>query len=95
MKMLIDFEDLHGDTEEGNILFLVTVVDTEDPEDTTTNVWVANDEEHLYDLVKEEFVGDDEDEDEDEDEDPIARNFENDWGINILFQEIGQVQKQY
>lgn len=37
---------------EGPILFAVNIIDVEDPEDSSAELWFANDEDHLYDQVR-------------------------------------------
>ena len=88
MEKKIQFDNLHGD-ENGKKLFIVTFVDEDDSEDTSSSMWLANDEDHLFDLVKEEYVGET---DEDDEDDPVAEAFENDWGFTILYKEVGTVK---
>ena len=73
----------------GKCLFIVTIIDTDDSEDTTSGIWQANDGDHLYDLVREYYVGEDEEE-EFFGQSPSDR-FEEDWGINILFNHIANI----
>jgi len=78
-------EKVKGDLT-GKKLFVVVTIDKDDSEDSTTELWRANDEDHLQDLVKEEYVGDDfEDEDN-----PFSEQFDEDWGFSILVTEIGK-----
>ena len=78
-------EKVKGDLT-GKKLFVVVTMDKDDSEDSTTELWRANDEDHLQDLVKEEYVGDDfEDEDN-----PFSEQFDEDWGFSILVTEIGK-----
>jgi hypothetical protein len=92
MEKKIEFDNLHGD-ENAKKLFIVTNIDEDDAEDTTSSMWLANDEDHLFDLVKEEYVGEsDEDDDEDDEDDPVAEAFDNDWGFTILYKEVGTVK---
>jgi hypothetical protein len=74
----------------GECLFIVTTIDTDDSEDTTSEIWQANDEHHLYDLVRESYVGEEYEEEEFFGQSPSDR-FEEDWGINILFNHIANI----
>lgn len=91
MEKTIEFENVHGD-ENGKKLFVVTVIDEDDAEDTTSAMWLANDEDHLYDLVKEEYVGEPDEDGEYDEDDPIAASFDDDWGLTILYKEVGTVK---
>mgnify|MGYP001298306480 CR=1 FL=1 len=74
---------------EGNRLFVVVRVDQSDCEDTITELWLANDEEHLKEQVMIEYLGV---ETVEEAEDDIAKfGFDEDWGFSILPTEIGKV----
>jgi len=73
----------------GKALFIVTTIDTDDTEDTTSAIWQANDEDHLYDLVRESYVGDEDEEDFMGEE--MSDRFEDDWGINILSKYIANI----
>jgi len=77
-------EKVKGDLT-GKKLFVVVTIDQEDSEDSTTELWRANDEDHLQDLVKEEYVGDDFEGTPGEDS-----LFDGDWGFSILVTEIGK-----
>jgi hypothetical protein len=66
-------------TGEGEFLYAVTSIDTDDSEDTSTTLWLANDEEHLYEQVKEDWDIDTFQED----------YFQNDWGCTILWTKLG------
>lgn len=87
MVKTIEFDNLHGD-KNGKKLFVVTIIDSDDSEDSKSELWLANDEDHLYELVKEKCVGDDEEEDE-----FMIQAFEDDWGFTILSTEVGKVAK--
>ena len=84
-NLRVTFNNVHGDLKADKI-FIVTKVDTEDSEDSSSDIWFANDEDHLYELVKEEYLGDDF-----EDDDPFKLGFDDDWGISILYTEIGTI----
>jgi len=78
---------------EGNKLFSVVIVDKEDEEDTSVLFFRANDEDHLFDEVKLYFIGYDSIEEAEDDPmwEAISNDFENEWGISILFKELGEV----
>jgi hypothetical protein len=99
MEKKIEFNGIEGDMN-AKKLFVVTTIDEDDAEDTVSRMWLANDEDHLHDLVKSYYVGD-EDEDEDEDDEDseydymresVGEQFENDWGFTILYTEVGNVK---
>ena len=79
-----------GNANSGNKLYIVTFVDREDSEDTKTETWGAKDDDELYDIVKENTVG--QKADFDTEEDPIEQKFEEDWGLEILYESIGTIQ---
>jgi hypothetical protein len=91
MEKKIQFDNLHGD-ENGKKLFIVTVIDEDDAEDTSSSMWLANDEDRLFDLVKEEYVGEPDEDGEYDEDDPVAKAFDNDWGLTILYKEVGTVK---
>lgn len=80
---------IHGKPKLGDKLFIVTFIDEEDLEDTIIEVWVAKDENELYDLVQSSKVPDDMDE-EDEALVEMKSEFADDWGLKILYKEIGK-----
>ena len=84
--MLIDVNDslIYRDKSdaESKTLFVLVVVDQDDTEDTMTELWLARDEDHLYDIVKDDRVGEDE---------FLADKFDEDWGFNLLYKEVGKV----
>jgi hypothetical protein len=67
---------------EGKLVWAVISVDEEDHEDSNVTIWRADSEEHLYDQVKKEMVGDDEE---------YQEEFEDAWGYKILPKRIGEV----
>jgi hypothetical protein len=97
--------NLFGRTDEpsaGKKMFVVTWVDSEDSEDTRTELWIANDEDDLYDLVKNQYEedrddgaepGDGENDSEDEQwvDEIYEKKIEDSWGIEILSFEIGTI----
>lgn len=73
--------DLHG---EGNKLFAVIEVDTDDSEDSRVGFWKAKDEDDVYD----QFLQDLKDREEfDDNEEAMERN----WQINWIPQELGTI----
>lgn len=77
--------------EKGKKLFVLVTVDQEDTEDTTIELWRADSEDELYELVKEAYVGETEEEDGDTSNltGRIIFDFDSDWGFSILFTEVG------
>jgi len=71
----------------GKKIYVVVDVDQADPEDTSTEIWLADSEEHLYEQVKSEFVGD---EPSDMENEALSRLFELEWGQSVLYKEIGE-----
>lgn len=79
IRLNLDWNYPHG---EGKILWAVISVDTDDAEDSNVSLWRADSEEHLYDQVKADWVGDDEE---------IADDFEEDWAYRIIPKRLGEV----
>jgi hypothetical protein len=79
IRLNLDWDYPHG---EGKILWAVISVDTDDAEDSNVSLWRADSEEHLYDQVKADWVGDDEE---------IADDFEEDWAYRIIPKRLGEV----
>lgn len=77
MKLEINFHNLFGDPK-GEKLFIV--INDEDE----SSLWLANDENHLQQLVRDEYLG------EFDEDDTIVESFDLDWGYNILFNEVGK-----
>ena len=75
----------------GKKLYIITIVDDEDTEDTHSYLQRANDEDDLYNQVKNDLVGDLAE--EEMEDDPTANAFEDDWGIKILYSFIGEIQE--
>lgn len=88
--MKIALLDVPQGDPKGKALFIVTAIDTDDTEDTTSAIWQANDEDHLYDLVRESYIGEEEDE-EDFTGTEMSDKFEDDWGIYILHKHIANI----
>ena len=79
IRLNLDWDYPHG---EGKILWAVISVDVDDAEDSNVSLWRADSEEHLYDQVKADWVGDDEE---------IADDFEEDWNYRIIPKRLGEV----
>jgi len=73
----------------GNKLYIVTVVDTDDSEDSYSYLHSAHDEDHLFEQLKKKYVGDEDDYMSEE----IVQQFEDDWGSTILFFEVGKISE--
>jgi len=69
---------------EGKLLYIVTSVDAEDPEDTNTELWRADDEDQLEETFKDDCLGDDPD-------DMMLEIFEEKMGIEIMFKLVGEI----
>ena len=82
-------EKVKGDLT-GKKLFVVVTIDKDDSEDSSTQLWRAKSQDHLYDLVKEEYVGDDFEDDEEFFGQSPSDIFDEDWGFSILVTEIGK-----
>lgn len=95
MKIEITDSKIKGNPK-GLKLFTVTTVDSEDSEDTQTELWLADNEDQLQDLVKEEYTGIDPDDDKelDDEDSAMSDKFDEDWGIEILYNEVGTVINQ-
>ena len=87
IKAQIDPGKVRG---EGKKIYIVVTVDQEDPEDTSTEIWRANDEDHLYEQVKEDFIGHNENIEPGSLSERISDDFEADWCYSILYTEIGK-----
>jgi hypothetical protein len=79
IRLNLDWDQPHGT---GKILWAVISVDLEDAEDSNVSLWRADSEEHLYDQVKADWVGNDEE---------IADDFEEDWAYRIIPKRLGEV----
>lgn len=84
-------KEILGDPK-GKKLFIVTRIDLDDYEDTQTELWRADDEDGVYDLVKLEYTSEEDPEHEDYD-DVGAEVFDEDWGYRILCKEIGEINQ--
>jgi hypothetical protein len=78
---------------EGKNLYIITVVDQDDTEDTASYLYRADDEDHLYQQLKADYVGDFEEDGDDFMDKEIEKRFEDDWGFSILFFEVGEISK--
>ncbi len=83
-------EKIHG---EGKLLFTVTRVDREDCEDTTTDLWLADDENHLEEELKMDFYNVESAEElEEMEEDPFGPIWDDEYGFSIIPNLIGKIK---
>jgi hypothetical protein len=84
--------DVNG---EGKKLYTVILIDTDDHEDSSIQMWKANDEDDLYNQILEDYLGYSLDNAEEVENNmmhyQVVSNFEEDWGFEILFKEIGEL----
>jgi hypothetical protein len=81
IQVSIDSSEVRGT---GNKLYALIQVDTDDSEDTTIELWRANNEDHFYEQVSEAFYNGE------DPEDFIGPNFDKEiWGIILLPKFIG------
>jgi hypothetical protein len=81
LKVNFDWDYPHGS---GKFLWAIISVDEDDSEDSNVSLWRADSEEHLYDQVKADWVGDD-------DEYDIAEDFEESWNYKIIPKRLGEI----
>jgi len=68
----------------GSNLYIVTMVDLDDAEDTSFQLWRADSEDHLYDQAEEEFA---------EGVEEMEKYFENEvWGYYWIPKFIGTIE---
>jgi len=79
MDITLNIPELFGDMS-SKVLYTVTIIDTDDTEDTSARLFLADDTEHLDELVK-EYLGVTKDDGE---------HWDDDWGINIFYYEVGR-----
>jgi hypothetical protein len=79
LKVNFDWDYPHGS---GKFLWAIISVDEDDSEDSNVSLWRADSEEHLYDQVKADWVGDDEE---------IADDFEEAWAYKIIPKRLGEI----
>jgi hypothetical protein len=79
IKLNLDWDQPHG---KGKIIWAIISVDLDDAEDSNVSLWRADDEEHLYDQVKADWVGDDAE---------IADDFEESWNYRIIPKRLGEI----
>lgn len=73
----------------GKNLYSLIMIDTDDSEDSTLQLWRADDEDHLYDQVLEDFQGDA----DDSMKEALVFDFENElWGLLWLPKLIGKIE---
>jgi len=82
----------------GKKLFAVAWIDSDDCEDTKIELWIANDDDDLYDLIVAESVSAyerdgivDEGEVDSAVLDIYRKSIEDSWGSEILYAEIGTI----
>jgi hypothetical protein len=80
IKLNLDWDQPHG---VGKIFWAVISVDTDDAEDSNVSLWRADSEEHLYEQVKADWLG--------EDAEELADDFEEDWTYKIIPKRLGEV----
>jgi hypothetical protein len=81
IQALIDSSEVNGT---GNKLYVLIMVNQDDSEDTTLQLWRADSEDHLYDQVAEEFY------DGEDPDDFMGPNFEEEiWGMLWLPKFLG------
>jgi hypothetical protein len=81
IQALIDSSEVNGT---GNKLYVLIMVNQDDSEDTTLELWRADSEDHLYDQVAEEFY------DGEDPDDFMGPNFEEEiWGMLWLPKFLG------
>jgi hypothetical protein len=81
IQALIDSSGVNGT---GNKLYALIMVNQDDSEDTTLELWRADSEDHLYDQVAEEFY------DGEDPDDFMGPNFEEEiWGMLWLPKFLG------
>jgi hypothetical protein len=80
IRLNLDWDQPHG---EGKILWAVISVDEDDYEDSNVSLWRADSEEHLYEQVKADWLG--------EDAEELADDFEEDWAYKIIPKRLGEV----
>jgi hypothetical protein len=71
------FDDLNGT---GTQVWGIIYIDSDDFEDTSLEMWLADSEEHLYDQVVEHHDIDE----------MLIESFKEDWGYKILPKRIGE-----
>ena len=81
LKVNFDWDYPHG---KGKIIWAIISVDLDDAEDSNVSLWRADDEEHLYNQVKEDWCGADA-------EDYILEDFEEAWAYRILPKRVGEI----
>lgn len=83
MELKVNFNSdyPHG---EGQFIWAVISVDEDDAEDSNVSLWRADSEEHLYNQIKADWIGDD-------DEYDIGDDFEEDWNYRIIPKRLGEI----
>jgi hypothetical protein len=82
--MEVEFtNEIYGDPK-GKALFTLTFIDEDDAEDTSVQLWRANDHDHLQEL----FIKDSTSDDDSPNDDYIVSRIEEDWDFKILPKQI-------
>jgi len=84
----IEFTCAPNGKPDGKKLYMVTKIDTDDSEDTKSELYRADSGYELDSILKAEYVGDE------EDEDIIAimeKQFDDDLGTCLLYEEVGDI----
>ena len=71
----------------GAKLFVLVVVDKDDSEDTHVELWRADDEDDLRDVVKKAYSK------SFDDQEIFEAEFDEDWGVYLLPKELGTIVK--
>ena len=80
LKVNFDWDYPHG---AGKFLWAIISVDEDDSEDSNVSLWRADDEEHLYNQVKADWVG--------EDSEEAFEDFEESWAYRIIPKRLGEI----
>ncbi len=83
MKLKVEFNDAIKGNLSAKKLFIITLVDEED---TSNTLWLANDENELHDLAKQNI-----DDGIFGTKEEFNKAFKEDWGRIILYKEIGSI----
>ena len=82
--MEVEFtQEIHGDPK-GKDLFTLTLIDEDDTEDTSVQLWRANDHDHLQEL----FIKDHTSDEDSANDDLLVQQIEEDWNFKIIPQQI-------
>jgi hypothetical protein len=87
-KFVINLLDAPSGNPDGKYAYAVVAVDKDDTEDTTTEIWLADGEDQLCELVKAEYTKDA------VSEEMADKMFDDEWGFSILTKCLGEVYRQ-